>query len=289
MNNHRKAGSIFILGACGYLGSKLSKGLAANGYNLVLSSKAASSLENLKAQIRSEFPTIGIETIAIDFLEVSEFNALTSFLDKFSIEAFINCAALQGSPNKDVNKFSLGEFRNVLSVNLEVPVFLTYYFANKWQGSEKHDIIHFSGGGAASPRPLFNAYSLSKTALVRFVENCSNMEQFQNIAINTIAPGLMPSRMQTAILQDGELQISKDYENAKESFSQGLQSVEKTIGLCKFLLKQESVTISGKLISSNWDNWRDWPAYVNELRNSDVYNLRRITCRDRGQTWGDLQ
>ena len=30
-----------------------------------------------------------------------------------------------------------------------------------------------------------------------------------------------------------------------------------------------------------------WPEHLDELKNSDIYTLRRITGRDRGFDWGD--
>jgi 3-oxoacyl-[acyl-carrier protein] reductase len=42
------------------------------------------------------------------------------------------------------------------------------------------------------------------------------------------------------------------------------------------------------LISAEWDNWEEWPNNLDQLKNSDLYTLRRITGRDRGQQWGDL-
>ena len=55
-----------------------------------------------------------------------------------------------------------------------------------------------------------------------------------------------------------------------------------------FLASNESDGITGKLISAIWDNWKDWPNYLNELKNSDAYTLARIVGRDRGFNWGDL-
>ena len=45
--------------------------------------------------------------------------------------------------------------------------------------------------------------------------------------------------------------------------------------------------ITGRLISAVWDDWRDWPNHLDDLRKSDAYTLRRVTGRDRGFKWGD--
>ena len=55
-----------------------------------------------------------------------------------------------------------------------------------------------------------------------------------------------------------------------------------------FLAGDASSGITGKLISAEWDNWAEWPNHLEDLKSSDLYTLRRITGRDRGQNWGDL-
>jgi hypothetical protein len=65
-------------------------------------------------------------------------------------------------------------------------------------------------------------------------------------------------------------------------------STEKALELMDFLTSNISAGITGRLISADWDNWAEWPNNLEELKNTDLYTLRRITGRDRGQLWGDL-
>jgi 3-oxoacyl-[acyl-carrier protein] reductase len=132
------------------------------------------------------------------------------------------------------------------------------------------------------------SYSLSKTSLLRFIENFAAENLDGNIKINAIAPGVMPSKMQEEIISTPSLKDSIDYSIAAKSLSsRGLLSV-KLIELCDFLLSDRSKGISGKLISAEWDNWAEWPDHLVELMSSDLYTLRRITGRDRDQNWGDI-
>jgi hypothetical protein len=65
-------------------------------------------------------------------------------------------------------------------------------------------------------------------------------------------------------------------------------STPQAINLIDFLASDASIGITGKLISAEWDNWAEWPSHLHEIKNLDIYTLRRITGRDRGQEWGDL-
>ena len=57
--------------------------------------------------------------------------------------------------------------------------------------------------------------------------------------------------------------------------------------LAVFLASDASNGITGRLIAAKWDNWQAWPEHLAELEKSDIYTLRRITGRERGQSWGD--
>jgi len=45
--------------------------------------------------------------------------------------------------------------------------------------------------------------------------------------------------------------------------------------LCVLLASPESDGISGRLISAVWDPWERLPEQLDQLRESDVYTLRR--------------
>jgi 3-oxoacyl-[acyl-carrier protein] reductase len=132
------------------------------------------------------------------------------------------------------------------------------------------------------------SYSLSKTSLLRFVENFAAENMNENIKVNAIAPGVLPSKMQSEIIGNERLHDSKDYAVSLKSLSEENYDATKLLSLCDFLLTDRSDGISGKLISAKWDNWAEWPNYIDQIKNSDLYTLRRITGRDRDQVWGDL-
>ena len=58
--------------------------------------------------------------------------------------------------------------------------------------------------------------------------------------------------------------------------------------LINFLISEKGSSISGKIISTIWDNWKDWPTHSEELSKSDAYTLRRIIGSERGFDWGDI-
>ena len=77
------------------------------------------------------------------------------------------------------------------------------------------------------------------------------------------------------------------YDRALQQKESGGAPLDRGADLALFLASAESDGITGKLISSVWDDWEHWSEHLDNLSSSDVYTLRRIVGRDRGFTWGD--
>jgi short-subunit dehydrogenase len=277
----------YISGASGFAGSMISDHLGSQGNDLILSASNGLKLEKSVEALSRKYPGIKVQGFICDLSNPDSWSGGAEFLKDYHVNNYINCAGTQGrlGPGWEISQ---GEMAYVFNVNLFSSIYFTNSIAKNLQSGEKLSVIHFSGGGSTGPRPLFMPYSLSKTSLLRFVENFAAENLDGNIKINAIAPGVMPSKMQEEIISTPSLKDSIDYSIAAKSLSsRGLLSV-KLIELCDFLLSDRSKGISGKLISAEWDNWAEWPDHLVELMSSDLYTLRRITGRDRDQNWGDI-
>ena len=277
----------YISGASGFAGLLLTEHLANQGKDLLLSGRNQDRLEVLAQNLFKRYPGQNFRAFQCDLASPDKWNSAIEVLDEFSVNEYINCSGIQGQLGNS-SEITYEEMNAVFNVNLFSSIFFTNYFATKLKENEKLSIIHFSGGGSTSPRPLFMSYSLSKTSLLRFIENFSLENLNKNIRINAIAPGVVPSKMQTEVVENETLRESKDYITSIKSLSDENYDPTKLLNLCDFLLTEKSDGITGKLISAEWDNWAEWPNNLDQLKNSDLYTLRRITARDRGQQWGDL-
>lgn len=277
----------YISGASGFVGLLLTEHLASQGKDLLLSGRDQDCLEELEQNLTKRYPGQNFRAFQCDLAFPDNWNSAIEVLKEFCVNEYINCSGIQGQLGTS-SEITYEEMNAVFNVNLFSSIFFTNYFATKSKENKKLSIIHFSGGGATSPRPLFMSYSLSKTSLVRFIENFALENLSENIRINAIAPGVMPSKMQTEVVENKTLRDSKDYITSIKSLSDKNFDATKLLGLCDFLLTEKSAGITGKLISAEWDNWAEWPNNLDHLKNSDLYTLRRITGRDRGYVWGDL-
>jgi 3-oxoacyl-[acyl-carrier protein] reductase len=277
----------YISGATGFAGSMIADHLARQGVDLLVSAKDSEKINQLVKDLTKRYPNVKIKGFSCDVSQPDFWEIATSYTKDLYIQNYINCTGIQGQlgPSSEI---SYQEMLRVFNVNLFSSIYFSNLFANKLQPNQKLSIVLFSGGGSTGPRPLFMPYSLSKTSLLRFVENFAAENLNENIRINAVAPGVMPSRMQEEVLHSPGMEKSQDYLVAVNSLVDENLEYTKLLELCDFLISHKSQGITGKLINSNWDNWPEWPNHLIELESSDLYTLRRITSRDRGKEWGDL-
>jgi short-subunit dehydrogenase len=277
----------YISGATGYAGSMLSDHLASQGLDLLVSARDGAKLQKAVHDLSRKFPTINVYGIPCDLSRPASWDSSSANIKDFQIRNYINCAGIQGQLGAG-SEISYEEMERVFNVNLFSSIYFTNLFIKNLKPGKNLSIIHFSGGGSTGPRPMFMPYSLSKTSLLRFVENFSIENKDRDIKINAIAPGIMRSKMQEQVINTPGMLGTVDELLAQKSLASKESQNSKLLALCDFLLSEKSQGITGKLISAEWDNWSEWPNHLTELKSSDLYTLRRITGRDRGQSWGDL-
>jgi len=275
----------YISGATGYVGLKLTEHLAGQGKDLILSGRNKNGLQELVKIMSERYPHQNFRSLICDLAVPESWSSAIEFLNDFTVHEYINCSGVQGQLGQS-SGILYEEMKDVFNVNLFSSIFFTNYFSSKINVGNNLSIIHFSGGGSTTPRPFFMSYSLSKTSLLRFVENFA-LEN-SNIKINAIAPGVLPSKMQAEVLENESLRDSRDFVMSRKSILDENYDFTKLLSLCDFLLTDRSDGITGKLVSVEWDSWEKWPNHLDQLNSSDLYTLRRITARDRGQEWGDL-
>ncbi len=141
---------------------------------------------------------------------------------------------------------------------------------------QRGKIISFSGGGAVSPRPRFSAYATSKTAVVRLTETVAAEFASYQIDVNAIAPGPIPTRLHDHVLRNASYAGDAEVRKAREIMESGRGSMDRLLGLVSFLVSEESDGLTGRLISAVWDDWENLRGRIAEIRDSDLYTMRRV-------------
>jgi NAD(P)-dependent dehydrogenase (short-subunit alcohol dehydrogenase family) len=280
-----------ITGASLGLGAELARHFVAAGASVMLCARGAAALDAIRAELEA-MAGPGQQVLAqpADMARPADVDALfDAALSAFPrVDVLVNNAGVHG-PLGRIEEINAEAWMAAVNVNLFGPLHCCRAVLPAMRRAGYGKIINLSGGGATAPMPFMSAYGASKAALVRMSETLAVELAGSGIDVNAVAPGAMATRLLDEVIEAGATRVGEDYHRRVQLIrAQGGTPPAVAAALCVFLASAESDGITGKLISAPWDRWRDWPQYLDALRVSDVYTLRRIAGRDRGMEWGDV-
>ncbi|MDR7494214.1 MAG: SDR family NAD(P)-dependent oxidoreductase [Armatimonadota bacterium] len=269
------AGKVAIVTGAGRgIGRAIALALAREGADLVLGSRTLAETvavaEEARAVGRRAAP------LSVDVANYHDVQRLiaTAVGEFGRVDILVNNAAVQG-PIGPLWQNPPDEWARTIQINL-VGVFYCCHEVipvMRRQGGGK--IINLSGGGATAPRPYFSAYAASKAAVVRLTETLAEELKEDNIQVNAIAPGAVATRMTDEILAAGDAAGPRAVSQAMATKRDG-STPDNAAALAVFLASEASGRLTGKLISAVWDDWRSFPARLEQIMTTDLYTLRRV-------------
>jgi NAD(P)-dependent dehydrogenase (short-subunit alcohol dehydrogenase family) len=279
-----------VTGASQGLGKAIASAYVAAGANVVLCARDSKMLSDTAAELQKGAGSASrVVSLVADVTREQDVRAVVgAALATFGgLEILVNNAGVYG-PIGSIDEVPWQAWVDAMSTNLLGSVRFAREVIPHFKGRRYGKIIQLSGGGATTPLPRLSAYAASKAAVVRFAETLAlEMREF-NVDVNSIAPGALNTRLLDEVLRAGPEAAGADFfERAQRQQAQGGTPMEIPARLAIFLAGASSDGITGKLISAVWDDWESFPQHLQELRDGDVYTLRRIVARDRGLGWGD--
>lgn len=237
-------------GIGGYLAKELSK-----EYSVCLISKS-NNCKKIANEINKAHSN-SADYVQLNFEGTMDFSSLDKKVDfeKFREINFIFCAGYVEDYSDDIN---ITEWRKAFNINIFGHLEIFNFFLPKMKNSNKtNKVIFFSGGGAAGPFETFPAYSASKTALVRTIENLSLRYEKFKLSIFAIAPGAIETEMLNKVL---------------EKTTVGTKTSKKEVFyFIKHYLKNDSNKLNGKLV-----HIRDNKKELEKNNDINYLKLRRI-------------
>ena len=202
----------------------------------------------------------------LSFLKIDLSKKKELIKNKKKIEGF-NCKYLicNAADLGEINYFNstnIQKWQKSFFLNLFSHVYITKYCLNSIK-KKRGAVFFLAGGGAANSFKKFSAYSLAKTALVRFAENIA-AESKNNYFSYAVTPGPVKTDLMKKTLKHGH-KIEKNR----------IVKSNKLIELINYLMKSKKNFLNGKYIHVN-DNYRKFT----KKNSKDLFFLRRVENRN---------
>jgi 3-oxoacyl-[acyl-carrier protein] reductase len=192
---------VLLTGATGGLGTAIATTLAAQGARLVLTARTAQAVENLAEEVRA----LGSEALALpaDITDPPAASAVARrAVDAFGrIDALIDNAGMEGpvGPFWDVG---LDEWWETVRVNVMSTAAATHAVLPFMIGHGGGRVVSVSSEAGRGRWPTLSAYSVSKAAGIKCVENIAHEAREHGIRAFSLHPGIVPIGLTTAAIAD---------------------------------------------------------------------------------------
>ena len=277
-----------ITGGSQGLGKAIAEHFLREGANVVLCARSERELSATCDELAGKFPAQKVFAKTCNVSDESHVNSLVTFtLEKLgSLQALVLNAGIYG-PMGPTESVLLDEWRRAIDINLFGVLLPSRAVIPHFKKAGHGKIIVLSGGGATNPLPNISAYAASKAAVVRLMETLAEELKPFHVDVNAIAPGALATRLVDEVLAAGPERVGAAFfEKNKGWKEKGAVPLELGASLAVYLASAESDGITGKLISAQWDPWKELQSHREELAKSDIYCLRRIVPEDRGKNCG---
>lgn len=204
-----------------------------------------------------------------------------------SFDILVNNAGVHG-PLGRIEDIDWAQWAHAVEINLLGTVYASRLAVPLLKKRRYGKIINISGGGATAPLPGISAYAASKAAVVRFTETLAGELKDYRIDVNSVAPGALKTRIMADFVAAGPDKVGPEFHRRMTAISaEGGTPLSVGARCCVYLGSADSDGITGKLIAAQWDPWSDFQLHIDDLKDSEIYTLRRVVPKDRGKSWGD--
>ena len=276
-----------ITGGSQGLGKAIAEHYLREGANVFLCARNQNDLAAAREDLKRSFPDQKVLAQSCDVSNEAQVTALVAAAQRElgSLQILVNNAGIYG-PMGPTENVPFDQWIRAIEINLYGVLLPCRALLPHFKQAGRGKIVILSGGGATNPLPNISAYAASKAAVVRLMETLAEECRSHHIDVNAIAPGALATRFVDEVLAAGPEKVGEAFFAKNQQWKEkGATPLELGASLAVYLASSESNGITGKLISAQWDPWRDFHKHVEELAHSDIYCLRRIVPEDRGRKW----
>lgn len=222
-----------------------------------------------------------------DVTDIEQLNQIMDLLEREQgpLNAVIHSAGIYGPIGK-ITEVDPTEWFDAIRVNLFGTFLVARQAAVRLMKNGGGRMAFFSGGGAATPFPHYTAYSCGKVGVARLVETLAIEFASYKIELNCIAPGFVATRLHQQTLTAGPERAGAEFfVQTRDKVKNGAVSPDVGANCAAFLISNAAEGITGRFVAAPYDGYMDWVRRVDLIRKSDLFTLRRIVPKDRGEDW----
>lgn len=157
-----------VTGASRGLGRALSRGLAEQGWSLVMDARDAEALRAAETAIRAGLTAgASLEAVPGDVTDSAHRRALVDAAGRLGgLDLVVNNAGTLGpSPLPELTELPLGGLRDALEANLVAPLGLIQEAAGLLERSADPRVVNLTSDASVEPYPRWGGYGMTKAAL----------------------------------------------------------------------------------------------------------------------------
>ncbi|HXB63531.1 MAG TPA: SDR family oxidoreductase [Solirubrobacteraceae bacterium] len=263
--------TILVTGASRGIGREVARALAELGARVVALARDRTLVQKCVAELAGG----GHRAVAIDVGDEHAWRSDAARAALEGVDGVVAAAALL-VPIGPIGTYAPAEFWHTMRVNV-LGTLLAIHACLPSLEATGGAVVTFSGGGGTSPQPRYDAYATSKAAVVRLTENLARELAARGVRVNAVSPGFVATDIHAATLGAGpELTGAEYFASTERQLVEGAQPIRRAAELTAFLLDEAAAGISGRVISAQWDPWRE-QSFRERLRHEpDLATLRRI-------------
>lgn len=178
----------FVTGAAGGIGRAIAENLASRGYNLLITDRNSDGLQLTADNIRTKYQQ-DAHTIVLDLSERDTAEKLLQWTAPYhdNLTVVVNNAGY--GLNAAFADLPLSEHLNLISVNVNALVSISYLFLPVLRQKEKGWLLNIGSTTAYQSIPYLNTYASSKAFVVSFTRALRYELKDTSVSVTCVSPG----------------------------------------------------------------------------------------------------
>ena len=188
----------FITGATVNTGYGVAQKFASEGWNVIITSRSQSSVDEAVAKLRAEYPAVEINGYGLELVlsdnTVNETRIHEIFDDLDAKGVFVDCLVLNAANlgiRQQIFQNPLSDFINVLNTNVTANYCLIETAARRMAEKKEGSVVFVNSNTAYRSVPDRIAYSTSKSAQLGMMRAMALDLGKYNIRVNAVLPGMI--------------------------------------------------------------------------------------------------